>query len=375
MSEIPAPAARALRALLAELIDQRSARVIVRPHRAADGFWFGGGNLIEDAQGTLWLSGRYRDHGDSRTGLDAGLRGLECAVFASRDKGGTFEKVTSWTKGELSGSGTVLSIEGTDLHRRRDGGVELFVSLEKDVRYPAAVGAYQKPGTGVWSIDRLHAGEVAELHPASQEPVIVNADRPESLHVKDPVTLADEGGTTRLVFCSHPVSWASSNSGLALRAPGADAFRVSTWEIVPRGAIWDVAVTRITDQLRVPALGLFTSEPATSIYFYDGAECMRSLEENPKAASRPRGYSCEELGGALMGRDAQFPVMERISRVRPLFVSPHGTGSSRYVSTLVTDDGIYATWQQSQPDRSQPLVMRFLPMERVAELLAGDVVA
>lgn len=374
MHEIPAAASGALRALLAALIDQRAARVVVPPHRPADGFWFGGGNLLEDADGTLWLSGRYRDFGDSRTGLGAGLRGLECALFASGDKGRTFEKVKAWSKAQLSTAGTVLSIEGTDLHRTPDG-VELFVSLEKDARYPAEVADYQKPGTGVWSIDRLHAADVGTLDPASQEPAIVNASRPESLHVKDPVTLADEADTTRLLFCSHPVSWASSNSGLAIRSPGAEDFRVSSWELVPRGAIWDVAVTRVTDQLRVPALGLFADEPPTSVYFYDGAECMRSLEENPKAASRPRGYSCEELGGALIGRDAQFPAMERLSRVTPLFVSPHGTGSSRYVSTLVTQDGIYATWQQSQEDRSQPLVMNFLPMGRVAELLAGDAVA
>lgn len=375
MPDLPPPARRALGALLAELIDQRAARVIVPPHRPADGFWFGGGNLLEDEDGTLWLSGRYRDYGDSRTGLGAGLRGLECAVFASRDAGRSFEKVKSWSKEDLSALGAVLSIEGTDLHRSSDGGVELFVSLEKDVRYPEEVRGYQKPGTGVWSIDRLRAARVEALEASSQEVVLVNETRPESLHIKDPVTVADEDGATRLLFCSHPVSWASSNTGLAVRPPGSDTFRVAGWELVPRGAIWDVAVTRVTDQLRIPSLGLFAGGPSTSVYFYDGAECMRSLEENPEAAKRPRGYSCEELGGALVGLDAEFPSMERLSRVRPLFLSPNGTGSSRYVSTLVTVDGIYATWQQSQPDRSQPLVMRFLPMQRVAELLEGDPVA
>ena len=46
-----------------------------------------------------------------------------------------------------------------------------------------------------------------------------------------------------------------------------------------------------------------------------------------------------------------------------------GTGCSRYVSTLDTGDGVLATWQQGQEDRSQPLVGHFLPMEQVAALL------
>jgi hypothetical protein len=35
-------------------------------------------------------------------------------------------------------------------------------------------------------------------------------------------------------------------------------------------------------------------------------------------------------------------------------------GTSRYVDVLTTAEGYYVTWQQSQPDRSQPLVMNFL---------------
>jgi hypothetical protein len=47
-----------------------------------------------------------------------------------------------------------------------------------------------------------------------------------------------------------------------------------------------------------------------------------------------------------------------------------GTGCSRYVATLVTDAGIFANWQQSQDDLSQPLVGNFLPMDRVIEILS-----
>jgi len=126
----------------------------------------------------------------------------------------------------------------------------------------------------------------------------------------------------------------------------------------------------VTDRLSVPPLGKLAQVPALSLYFYDGAECLRSLEENSRAVSRPRGYSCEEIGGLAMGYDDTFPAVGRITVDGPLFVSPHGTGCSRYVSTLVTDDGILATWQQSQTDLSQPLVGNFLPMAEVEKLLS-----
>ena len=102
------------------LIDQRRARVIVPPQQQSSGYWFGGGNMVEDAKGILWLVGRYRNHGDSRTGLHAGERGLELAIFRSADRGQSFEKSIHFTKSDLDvGAQKVLSIEGrrTAAHR------------------------------------------------------------------------------------------------------------------------------------------------------------------------------------------------------------------------------------------------------------------
>jgi hypothetical protein len=140
--------------------------------------------------------------------------------------------------------------------------------------------------------------------------------------------------------------------------------------LAERGAMWDVAVTRVTHRWPVPPIGRFAGLPPLAVYFYDGAECMRPLESDPRAAARPRGYSCEELGGAPVG-DLEGRHLRRLSRVAPLFVSPHGTGCSRYVSTLTTDDALVAFWQQGQPDGSQPLVMHRLPLGRVHELLGA----
>ena len=368
----------ALKRLLARLIDQERAQVLVSPYQASAGFWFGGASLASDEAGTIWLSGRYRNYGDSRVGLAEGERGLECAIFRADDgagigdanAGGSFSKVCSWSKADLStAERKVLSIEGTALHQRADGDWELFISSEKELAYPPGFEAYQKSGTGVWTIDRLSGPSPDRLSLDSLEPVLETIDRPDYLHVKDPVIFDMPNGDTAMIFCSHPHIWSSSNTGLAVRRAGQRSFRLQSWEIVSRGPAWDVAAARITARLPLPKVGPFADRPDCAIYFYDGAECLRSHEQNRQARSRPRGYSCEELGGAFFGWDDDFPCLSRLSRLEPLFVSPWGTGCSRYVDCLITEAGILAVWQQSQPDQSQPLVGHFLSMEEVAQIL------
>jgi hypothetical protein len=363
------PAEAALAALLRELVDQERASVVVPPHAAADGFWFGGGNAVDDEAGTVWLVGRYRDGGDSRTGLAAGARGLELALWRSGDGGRSFARAASWSKADLSSLGRVTSIEGASLLRRRDGSWELIVSLEKDVPYPRQVAALQKPGTGVWSIDRL-SGARPDLIGADSQRAWLASDDPETLHVKDPVLVRD-GERTHAYVCSHPASWASSNTLWSVRPCDDAAFEPRAWPLAPRGAFWDVAVTRVTHRWSVPRVGRFAHAPACSVYLYDGAECMRPLESDPRGAQRPRGSSCEELGGAMWSPDADPTALRRLSRVAPLFVSPHGTGCSRYLSLLETGDELVAFWQQGRPDGSQPLVSHRLPFARVRELLGA----
>ncbi|HAH98228.1 MAG TPA: hypothetical protein DCO70_02760 [Verrucomicrobiales bacterium] len=353
------------------MVDQGAAKVLVEPQQNADGFWFGSGNIIESKPGRYLLCGRYRNHGDSRTGTDTGARGLEFALFEGSSPTGPFTKMRSFSKQDLSRSDApVVSIEGGKLFAG-PGGLEMIVSTEKGVAYPETLATFQKPGTGVWSIDRISADSIKSLDIATLTEV-QSSSKGATLHIKDPVVFESPTGGTALMFCSHPFSWSSSNTGLALRDEGGDvAFTLQSYSVLERGATWDVACTRVTDRLAVPQVGLMAELPPLSLYFYDGAECLRSLDENAKAVNRPRGYSCEELGGLAWGWDSQFPRMQRLSDDFPLFVSPYGTGCSRYVSTLKTQGGIMATWQQSQPDRSQPLVGNFLDNLAVESQLSG----
>jgi hypothetical protein len=363
------PADAALVALLRELVDQERATVLVRPHAAAHGYWFGGGNAVRDDDGSVWLVGRRRDAGDARAGLAAGPRGLELTLLRSLDDGRSFAEAASWSKRDLSRRGEVTSIEGSSLLRRQDGGWELYVSLEKDRPYPAAVAALQKPGTGVWSIDRLEGPRPDAIDAATQRPFLASDD-PATLHVKDPV-LARDGERSHAWACSHPGTWASSNTAWAVRAHDDAAFELRSWQFAPRGAVWDVAVTRVTHRWPVPPVGRFADAPARSVYLYDGAECMRPHEADGRGPARPRGSSSEELGGAMWSPDHEPTALRRLSRIAPLFVSPHGSGSSRYLTLLTLGDDLVAFWQQEQPDGSQPLVSHRLPLERVRALLGG----
>ena len=216
----------------------------------------------------------------------------------------------------------------------------------------------------------MAAPDFPKLKRAALE-TIVEADVPEYLHVKDPF-LYERDGQTILLFCTHPFSWSSSNTAF-VEVPNSDeeddGESLAMLDFFPRGTTWDVAITRGTCVLDVPKLGVFSNVDA-SLVFYDGGESLRNLDEHASAVKRPRGYSCEELGGAAYIIEGDLTTIDRLSRNFPFFISPHGTGCSRYVDVLETKDGMYATWQQSQPDGSQPLVMNFVSHSEIESILA-----
>jgi hypothetical protein len=171
-------------------------------------------------------------------------------------------------------------------------------------------------------------------------------------------------GRTLMLYCTHPFSWTSSNTGLAELQPNGEV-HVLTEALLPRGPVWDVAVSRVTARLALPSEGVLSGLPALSLWFYDGAECMH----DHSGGGRPRGYSCEELGGVAVGCDDDPTQLLRLSVQSPLFVSPHASGCNRYVSVL--DDGrrCLVTWQQACADGSQPLVLNRVDREALLDIL------
>lgn len=354
---------RKLTAFAETLVDNSDPRTIVQPKERKPGYWFGSGNAAVGPDGAIYVTGRYRNHGDSRTGVGAGERGLEFALYRAEAPDGKFEKCMSFSKADLNSvTGEVVSIEGSTIHFDREG-VELFISTEKSgLNYPEEIRHFQKPGTGRWTIDRLSAPSIEELSSAPIDPV-VRCDDPRFLHVKDPLLLPNASGRPHLGFCTHPFNWSSANSAVARRSADGRTFEKPNYTVFRRGFTWDVAISRITGTVRVPQVGPFREVPRLTLVFYDGGECMRNLDEHSNAVKRPRGYSCEELGGLAVMVEDDLDTLERLSIVGPAFVSPNGTGCSRYVDVMEREDGYFVTWQQSQSDRSQPLVGRWVPRE------------
>ena len=124
-----------LTTLASELVNQEAARELVAPQDRSTGYWFGGGNVVQDRDGSILIAGRYRNYGDSRTGVGAGERGLELAVFRAPDVHGEFEKILSFSKADLAHSGMpIVSIEGVALHLTEEG-IELFIFQLKNLRF------------------------------------------------------------------------------------------------------------------------------------------------------------------------------------------------------------------------------------------------
>ena len=351
------------------LVDQEKARIIVSPAQRGYGYWFGGGNIVTDNSGTLYSCGRYRNAGDSRVGIGAGARGFELAIFSSRDGGKNFEKRRSFSKSDLShGQQEVISIERSWINTNEDK-VELYISTEKaEIPYPKGLEHFKKANTGVWTIDIMEANSIETLDPKNIRPLL-RGDDPRFYHFKDPFVFTNSRNDTVLVFCTHPFNWTSSNAAYAVRPAGATDFGKPDLTFFPRGFAWDVAISRLTNVLHLPPTGILENLQPVYLCFYDGGESIRNYEEHAQAVKRPRGYSCEELGGLGFFLEEEFPSIERLSINLPMFISPYGTGCSRYFSTLSTEDGIYTSWMQSQEDLSQPLVLHFLSMNEVKSIL------
>ena len=141
------------------------------------------------------------------------------------------------------------------------------------------------------------------------------------------------------------------------------------FEFFPRGVAWDVAMTRGTAVLPVPKLGLF-ADSDLALVFYDGGECVRRPWMNTQRLSNDRVVThAKNWAVWRTSPTATCPRHPTALADRTDVRQSHGTGCSRYVDVLPTADGYYATWQQSQEDRSQPLVMNFVSAREVHHAL------
>jgi hypothetical protein len=270
---------------------------VVQPPGAATGWWAGAPSLLYDG-GIVYLS--YRLRRPRALG-----RGYETRIATSTDRM-AFHDVWRMTAADLASP----SIERCALAKGPEGTFRLYVS-------------YVDGGDSRWRIDMLEAPTCEELDPRRRRPALV-AEEIGVAGVKDPCLLELGGELYMFVSCAVQASgtpaelhregdaFASgmvrSATGVATSADGLD-WRWSGIVLAPPEAGWDAYETRISCVL--PDNGRYLA-------FYDG---IRSAAQN-----------YEERTGVAESTDLR--TWRRLSVARPLFGSPVGSGSLRYVAVL-----------------------------------------
>ena len=303
-------------------------QTILTPERREPGYWAGCPSVIADGDQFLMTYRRRRPRG---VGSD---RGYACHVAQSPD-GIHFSDIWSVSKEELSSP----SMERFDIVREPDG-YRLYIS-------------YVDPVDRRWRIDVIEAASPSGFTLGERKPVLTAANTGTE-GVKDPVIT--RVGNEYWMF----VSFASGNglsgdqrtqahasadiyntgagtfpTGLAISRDGI-AFE---WQgtALPVGASWDSYQARMTTVL---TLG------GQHLAFYDGSSAV--------------GENYEERCGLASSSDLMH--WESLTPSEPAIVSPHASGSVRYVDVLARADELWCYYECATADGSHETRLAQLPM-------------
>jgi hypothetical protein len=259
--------------------------------------------VLDDGDRT-WLAYRLR----RPRGGAAPDRGHECRIAESAD-GVVFRDVWSVTKGAFRST----SMERFCLRRAGDGSYRLYVS-------------YEHPADGRWRIDVVEA-EAPDAFDVSRARTVLTPAATGTDAVKDPyvVRVGDEWWMFVSTFLTAagpaPTSLATSSDGVRFDWHGT---------VLDVGAGWDRYQARLGSVARVED---------GWVGFYDGAA---SAAEDT-----------EERLGLAVSRDLRR--WERMSAGEPWLVSPHASGSLRYVDAVERAGELWLYYEYARPDGSHEL--------------------
>jgi len=286
------------------LFDPTQGQTVVEPTGAGRGYWVGAPSVCyDDRTRRFYLYYRLRE--------PRPVRGKECHILAGED-GVSFRPVWSASQEEIG----TTSMERSCLFRTPAGGWRLYLS-------------YVHPDDSRWRIDLLEADSVESLDVRARR-TILTADDCGAEGVKDPwvamvgplyymlASFATKPGAisqerrSRLHATgdAYNTGLTKSSTGLALSEDGLN-WRWQGEVFAPSANGWDSWAAR---------LGTLVYVPPVWLGFYDGAA---GVAEN-----------YEERCGLAVSTDLRH--FQRISLSGPALLSPHASGSIRYV------DGIYA---------------------------------
>lgn len=309
---------------LAPLPDPIAGVTIVEPLSSGPGWWAGAPGAFYDAQTKAFYL-YYRLRKPRHLG-----RGAECRIARSTD-GFAFNTIWQATKDDLASP----SVERSAIFRGLDGIWRLYVS-------------YVDPEDSRWRIDVIEARSPEAFRPQDRRPIFT-AGQLGIEGIKDPCVL-NFGGLYYMIvsYAPRPVAVTDqqrsqmhatadvyntgitrSHSGLALSYDGMHF----DWQgdiFSPRDRGWDAYAARIGCLVYIPPV--FTA-------FYDGSQTVAG--------------NYEERTGLAISLDLK--TFHRLSCDGPALVSPHASGSLRYLDAVQLEDAIFYYYEYARPDGSHEL--------------------
>lgn len=316
----------------APLFNSEEGITVVEPLGNDKGWWAGAPSAIyDDTAGKFYLY--YRLRRPRGMTLD---RGGECVIAESTD-GLDFTPIWSAQKTEFDSD----SIERSALVKALDGSWMLYNS-------------YTDPVHKMWRTDYMEATKPDGFKPSERKPLFDPAEMGIE-GIKDPYVFTigaeyqmilsyatqienldvNQKGEIHATADAYNSGLTISRTGLATSIDG----RSFEWQgdiFSPTRQGWDAWCRRICSIVYVD--GIFTA-------FYDGASDVSG--------------NYEERTGLASGRDIRS--LTCLTSDGPALVSPHATGSLRYVDAVQLQDRIHYYYEYARADGSHELRVNVIP--------------
>lgn len=308
---------------LAPLFNAREGITVVEPLSSGPGWWAGAPSALYDLDSRkFYLYYRLR----RPRGVEP-ERGGECRIAESTD-GIAYKTVWSAQKSQFNSD----SMERASLTKGLDGVWRLYLS-------------YVDPNHKKWRVDIMEAGSPDGFDPTASRCLLDPNDL--GLEgVKDPYVFVMGHRYYMVLSYATRVGNLSKKQEQALHAT-ADAYNTGltvsrtglatspdgvrfTWEgdiLSPPESGWDGWCTRISSLVYLPPL--FTA-------FYDGAADVSG--------------NYEERTGLAVG--PHIHALERVTPEVPALISPHASGSLRYIDAVQLPGKIYYYYEYARSDGS-----------------------
>ena len=307
------------------LFDPSDGKVVREAHGSGSGYWAGACSaLLDDDTGKFYLYYRLRKPRELG-------RGYECRIAESTD-GIAFADIWSASKEQFDSS----SVERSCLFKSPEGMFRLYAS-------------YVDPADNRWRIDVMESDSPAGFDPAARKKVLTGPDVGVE-GVKDPYVLFI--GRTYHMLISYAVSTPAGNSADHEEMHGTgDAYNTGLvksctglatsgdglnfeWQgnALDVGEGWDAYESRVTSVIYSPPV--FKA-------FYDGAA---NVEGN-----------YEERTGLAISYD--LSTFQRITPEGPALISPHASGSLRYLHAIQTRGRMFYYYEMARPDGAHDLMV------------------